>query len=377
MKYLSSLLLSLGISSITFSQFAPAPPAERKVQLAILFDTSNSMDGLIDQAKSRIWNIVNEASTLQYNGQPTILEIGLFEYGNDGLESKDNYIRQILNLTSDLDEISKQLFALRTNGGSEYCGAVIQNSLDNLTWSNDSRDLKMIYIAGNEGFDQGPISYIKSCSNAKSKEIFINTIFCGDYESGVSLKWQDGASCSGGDYFNIDSNKEVVHIDTPYDAEIKAYNDSLNTTYYGYGSLGREKKMMQTNQDKNASGQSAAVATERAISKSKKSAYKNSSWDLIDASEEGVDITELKEEELPEEFKGLTDEEKTKLLDQKKVERDQYQQKISELAKNREEFISNEMKKRAESGEVIDDFGTSVNQSIEEKAKKIGFEKEK
>ena len=28
--------------------------------LALLLDTSNSMDGLIDQAKSQLWKIVNE-----------------------------------------------------------------------------------------------------------------------------------------------------------------------------------------------------------------------------------------------------------------------------------------------------------------------------
>ena len=31
-----------------------------RVQLALLLDTSNSMDGLIDQAKSQLWKIVNE-----------------------------------------------------------------------------------------------------------------------------------------------------------------------------------------------------------------------------------------------------------------------------------------------------------------------------
>ena len=32
------------------------------VQLAILLDTSNSMDGLIDQARSQLWKVVNEFS---------------------------------------------------------------------------------------------------------------------------------------------------------------------------------------------------------------------------------------------------------------------------------------------------------------------------
>ena len=90
------------------------PPNPRKVQVAILFDTSGSMDGLIDQAKSRIWNIVNEISTLQYEGQSPSLEFALYRYGNDGLSSTTNYIEQLLDLTSNMDIISQKLFALTT-----------------------------------------------------------------------------------------------------------------------------------------------------------------------------------------------------------------------------------------------------------------------
>ena len=91
---------------------------DNKIQVALLLDTSNSMDGLIDQAKSRLWNIVNTLTTLKYNGQAPQVEIALYEYGNDGLKD-ENYIRQITPLTQDLDLVSEKLFALRTNGGSE------------------------------------------------------------------------------------------------------------------------------------------------------------------------------------------------------------------------------------------------------------------
>lgn len=53
------------------------------------------MDGLIDQAKSRLWNIVNTLTTLKYSGQTPDIEIALYEYGNDGLSKESNYIRQI------------------------------------------------------------------------------------------------------------------------------------------------------------------------------------------------------------------------------------------------------------------------------------------
>src|SRR5271157_1093574 len=96
--------------------------SEEKIQLAILLDTSNSMDGLIGQAKSQLWKVVNELARAKRAGVHPQLEVGLFEYGNDGLSESDGYIRMVSNLTTDLDAISADLFALTTNGGSEYCG---------------------------------------------------------------------------------------------------------------------------------------------------------------------------------------------------------------------------------------------------------------
>ncbi|MDG1842680.1 MAG: VWA domain-containing protein [Crocinitomicaceae bacterium] len=270
-------------------------PVPVKIQIAILFDTSNSMDGLIDQAKSRIWKIVNEMTGLTYNGQTPDIEFALYDYGNQSLSRSANFIRQQTPFTTDLDFLSQKLFALRTNGGDEYCGAVIERSIMDLGWSFNNNDLKMIYIAGNEPFNQGPVDYKSVCEIATSKNIFVNTIYCGDYNQGVKEFWRDGASCSGGDYFNINSDNKVVHIPSPYDNEIRSYNDSLNSTYVSYGSKGIQRMQIQLEEDGNAAGQAGAVAVERSIVKSKKS-YNNSTWDMVDAvEEEGVEmLDELK-----------------------------------------------------------------------------------
>ena len=373
-RFISFLLITL-FTLTTFAQAIP-PQSDKKVQVAILFDTSNSMDNLIDQAKARIWSIVNEISELRYEGELPTMEFSLYEYGNDGLLVTDDYLRQVLDFTSDLDDLSQKMFALKTNGGSEYCGAVIQKALDDLEWSNDQTDLKMIYIAGNEEFTQGDFDYKKACTNARSQSVYINSIFCGDYDEGIRLKWFDGADCSGGDYFNIDANKELVHISTPYDVEIQNYNDSLNGTYYGFGYDGLRKKELQVSEDSNAGRMNTSVAAERSISKSKKGVYRNSSWDLVDAIEDGKDINEIEEEALPEEFKNKTKEEKAALIEETKVNREKYQAKIGALAVEREKFITEEKKKRAEEGQEIDDFGSSVNQSIEKRAKTNGFIKQ-
>lgn len=354
-----------------FSQYAVQPNA-RKVQVAILFDTSNSMDGLIDQAKSRIWSIVNEMSNLRYQGQMPTIEIALYDYGNSTLTAESGYIRQQVALTNDLDVISQKLFALTTNGGDEYCGAVIQKSLQELNWSVNPNDLKMIYIAGNEPFNQGSVPFREVCTTASTRDIFINTIYCGDRDQGIREFWQDCASLSKGDYFNINSDAQVRQIATPYDGDIGIYNDSLNRTYFGYGAMGQAKKSLQQEQDFNASNQAPSVAAERAIVKSKGS-YSNSQWDLVDAvDQEGKNIKEMEEAELPEEFKGKTAEQRVEMLDSIRADRARYQAKIGELANKRQAYIAEELKKETTGQE--DDFGTSVNNSMLKRAKEIGFE---
>ncbi|AKK73467.1 von Willebrand factor type A [Chryseobacterium gallinarum] len=344
---------------------------DNKIQVALLLDTSNSMDGLIDQAKSRLWNIVNTLTTLKYNGQAPQVEIALYEYGNDGIRD-ENYIRQVTPLTQDLDLVSEKLFALRTNGGSEYCGAVIRDASANLNWDGNEKSMKLIYIAGNEPFNQGRINYKEVISKAKDKNIYTNTIFCGSREEGIQSFWQNGAVIGGGKYFNIDSDRKVMYIETPYDIRISECNAKLNDTYIYYGSHGSEYKLKQIAQDKNAAIQSASNFVERTVSKSKKNAYKNEHWDLVDKAEKDAGfIATVKESELPDELKGKSREEIKKTISLKSAERDKIQKEIEELSRKRQSYIDTEMKKRGTNDS--DDLGKAIESSIMDLAKKNGY----
>lgn len=359
--------------SIQDASLTPIPTAakENKIQVALLLDTSNSMDGLIDQAKSRLWNIVNTLTTLKYNGQTPQIEIALYEYGNDGIRD-ENYIRQVAPLTQDLDLVSEKLFALRTNGGSEYCGAVIRDAAMNLNWDSNEKSMKLIYIAGNESFDQGRVNYKEVIEKAKSKNIYINTIFCGDKQEGIQTFWQNGATLGSGKYFNIDSNRKVLFVETPYDVLISNTNTKLNSTYLYYGSHGSEYKNKQMQQDKNAEVQSAATFVERTVAKSKKNAYNNEHWDLVDKAEQDKDfIASVKESELPAELKGKSKEEIQKAVALKSSERGKIQKEIEVLSRKRQEYIDLEMKKRGNSDS--DDLGKAIERSILELAKKNGY----
>src|SRR5687768_2539477 len=77
-----------------------------KVQIAILLDTSSSMDGLINQARSHLWSIVNEFAKAKREGEQAEFEVALYEYGNARLSSKSHFVRQVTPLTTDLDKVS-------------------------------------------------------------------------------------------------------------------------------------------------------------------------------------------------------------------------------------------------------------------------------
>lgn len=320
-------------------------PKTNTVKIALLLDTSNSMDGLINQAKSQLWDIVNKFTYAKCgNEERPELQIALYQYGNDNLSSREGYIQQVLNFSGDLDEISEKLFSLTTNGGEEYCGEVIHTSLKQLNWGENPDNLKMIFIAGNEPFTQGKLNYKDAVTNAKEKDIVVNTIYCGNYEQGISSDWKNGATLTGGEYIAIDHNRKVVHIDTPYDDVIIQLNSKLNKTYISYGAMGSAKMEKQSTQDSNAYELEEAVAVKRAVSKSSR-LYKNKNWDLVDASDdESFDITKVKQDELPKELKGKSKAEMESYVQEKKSDRTKIQKEIQTLNAKREKFIAEQQK---------------------------------
>lgn len=363
MKKLILLFASICfINNYNISQNSITPPdSKRKIQLAILFDTSNSMDGLLDQAKSRIWNIVNTIAKLEYDNEAPQIEIALYEFGNDGLTEKDGFVRQVSSFSTDLDEISALLFGLSTNGGSEFCGTVIDKSMNDLKWSQDTRDMKLIYIAGNEPFNQGPNNYKEVCKQAAIQDIFVSTIYCGDYQKGVQEFWKDGADLGNGKYFNIDSNQKIKYIKTPYDDSIQKLNIALNNTYIGYGAKGESKKEQQQSQDMNAESVAEENMVERAMSKSS-SAYSNSSWDLVDYIDDDYEkLKAIDKKDLPKEMKSNSHVENIQFVKDKKIERENIQNNIQALAKKRGAYIKEKSEK---SGTEEDDFGKAVSSSI-------------
>ena len=112
--FLLLAFLSMSFAADNHKVFAPAK--DQAIMIALLLDTSNSMDGLIDQAKSQLWKIVNEVAVAKsVDGKRPNIKIALYEYGNDNLSANEGFIRQVSTLSEDLDVLSEKLFSLKTN----------------------------------------------------------------------------------------------------------------------------------------------------------------------------------------------------------------------------------------------------------------------
>ena len=345
------------------------------VDVAILLDTSNSMDGLIGQAKSQLWTIVQQFASAKKNGLTPVLRVALFEYGNTRLPAAEGYLRQVVPLTDDLDKLSESLFGLTTSGGDEYCGQVIQEAVKRLDWSKEPRGYKAIFIAGNEPFTQGPIPYTEACKGAIERGIIVNTIHCGSAAEGVNGKWQHGAQIAEGESFNIDQDRAVVQIKCPQDAVIIKLSADLNKTYLWYGdkSVRENYAKNQTAQDNNASSLSSGVASTRAVAKAS-GAYDNQNRDLVDTLKNDKEILKkLKAEELPEELKNKSPEACEAYVKEMSAKRADIQSQINALAIEREAFIAKEQKRlAAESGKQT--LGDAVVSTLQKQLAKSGFE---
>lgn len=343
-------------------------PRQPLIQIAILLDTSNSMDGLIEQAKSQLWKLVNELSLTRKDGRPPRLQVSLYEYGKSSLSSSSGYIRMIAPLIADLDQISENLFELTTNGGDEYCGQAIRQATGDLAWSPDNGDLKLVFIAGNEEFTQGAVDYRASCAEAGKRGIIVNTIFCGSHPEGARTGWQDGAAAGGGKYTNIDQEQKPFAVDAPQDEALDSLGRELNATFLAWGDGGKAGKARQLEQDQNASSYSRQVLSERTMAKA--TSQYSVAWDLVDAVREGrTTLDGVAEKDLPFVLRGKAAREKRKYIEKLYTQRQTIGAKIRSLYLERQRFI-NQLLKGKSAGNTLD---YAIIQAVREQAGQRGF----
>lgn len=352
------------------AQLVDASSARPVVELAICLDISGSMDGLIDSAKARLWSIVNDLAIAKPTPQ---LRVALLTYGCDAYDPSSGWVVVDSALTEDLDLISQKLFALRTNGGTELVGRVVDSAARQLAWSTDPSALRVIIVAGNEGADQDTvITYQQASKTSIEKGIIVNSIFCGSPSDPIAPAWGEVAKLADGQFLCIDQSMGAAVAATPFDEQLGVLSSSINQTYVPLGEGGREKWANQRAQDANAAELGGGVAAQRCVSKSS-AVYDNRSWDLIDGCSTGtVKLEDLKDADLPEELRGKTLDEKKAYMAGKQAERVKIQSEVQALQVKRDEYLQAEARKRADTqGVALDD---ALKQAIRTQAAKKGMQ---
>lgn len=327
----------------------------RPIDVVICLDTSGSMEGLINSARAKLWDIVNEYSRVKPAPQ---IRVGLLTYGSpQGSSASRGWIVHQSDLTTDLDGVYAKLMALSTDGGDEYVGWVLHEAIGTMNWSCDPRAVKMIFVAGNESADQAMerhnFRYV--AERARGRGMIINSIYAGGHEQGRREAWDQVAQHGGGCYSAIDMARGVAQTHTPFDAELLRLNAELNATYLPYGEEGRLARANQLAQDKNAEAMGRHTAASRARVKGG-AAYDNAHWDLVDAvAQKKVEVEALPAAALPAPLREVAPAERAARVEQMRGQRAEVQRRIQDVGRQRDAFLEEARQQQGGEASGLDD----------------------
>jgi len=142
-------LVALGtiLSFLPVAEAAPAPvPKPVVVEVVFCLDTTGSMTGLIEGAKSKVWAICNQI----LNGRPMPnLRVGLVAFRDKG----DEYVTKVYDLRDDLDEVYADVQTFVATGGGDTPEAVNQaldDAVNKISWSRDPATMKILYLVAHQ-----------------------------------------------------------------------------------------------------------------------------------------------------------------------------------------------------------------------------------
>src|SRR5712692_3967123 len=136
-----ALAATLTIAAVGTTRANPVDQGQH-VDIVICLDVSGSMDGLFNQAKIKLWDVVNDLSRVKPTPQ---LRVGLYSYGHTTYDPRAGWVRKEVDLTTDLDDVYKKLNGLTINGGEEYVARVCRDALKDQKWAEEKDSLRLIF----------------------------------------------------------------------------------------------------------------------------------------------------------------------------------------------------------------------------------------
>ncbi|MCF8060259.1 MAG: hypothetical protein K9K67_13240 [Bacteriovoracaceae bacterium] len=380
---------------------ANAPQAD----IAILLDTSGSMQGLINQVRDGLWQTLNNLGRVTKDGLDANVRLALYEYGSGVVPEETGFIQLLTPLTTDHTLLAGKLFATEAKGGSEYSGLAISRATTDLKWGELTSDFKSIILAGNETLFQGPVDPFVATSEAVGKGIIVNTVFAGPetlstgngggfgngcafcplpttpnppvqtdpVPNSIFLEWKKLATDGLGASLSIDSNQSLPYVESPFDGEIIKLTEAINTTFLPFGPNGQSEFERMINLDRQIRSSGAGTYMDWGSYQGGHFGQLNqSTWDLVSASKvEGFDITLIKETDLPKDMQGESVFEKLEIIRTQRDKRDVLQGNIDALQVKRAEFVAEVHRQNQTDGQKT--FADAIKGVIISQLKDAGF----
>lgn len=231
-KRFCALSLLFLLANPLHSRYASASDTVAYIQICLIVDVSGSMEGLLYQAQTQIWNVLDYASQHQKKKKQTVVELALISVGNGMLNADPHFVEVLSDFSTDRDRLADKLFLLRANGAVEMFPEATQRALNTLSWREEAA-MKTIIIAGNEEFEQGQVKWQDLTEELIQRKIPVITLFCGDAQLAEEFGWFEASTATKGAYTTIskDAAKNTItpfdkHIVSSYLKYLASYNDS-------------------------------------------------------------------------------------------------------------------------------------------------------
>lgn len=350
--------LTAVLSLLVCAPLQSADPVDKavppEIEVAFVLDTTGSMGGLIQAAKEKIWAIANTLATTK---PAPHIKLALVAYRDRG----DAYVTKRTDLTDDLDAVYKELMSFKAEGGGdepESVNQALHEAVTKLSWSKDAKTYRVLFLVG----DAAPhmdypkdVKFPDTCKVAATAGIFINSIQCGTL-SATEPVWREIAMKAEGRYFRVEQSGGAILAATPFDVKLADLAKDLDATRIFYGA-----KEVVAKHAERATNAAAIYASASVAAQAQRCAFNGSSagsWNLSGGAKELVDdcinsrvkLTEIKEAELPDEFKKLSPTEREKFLNERVAKRKEIQQQITELSAKRQSHLAEQMKKAMAAG---------------------------
>ena len=234
-KYLLQFFLFL---SLMFSFNTKLLAAEKRpLDIVFCVDLSGSTNGLLTDVRDNLWMIVNQLNEI--SPAPNV-RIGVIGFSRPSFKKSNSYVKVLSDLTPFFDHVASELYKLKPSieKGDQIVSAAINTALYNISWSQDPSALKLIFLVGNGAVNTNGSEYVKSCEEAVSKNIVINTIYIvksSNWFDEIS-GWRRIANITGGMQFEMTLNKpDAVSFWSANLSNLEILNNELNNTFFWVG----------------------------------------------------------------------------------------------------------------------------------------------